>query len=490
VAAAALFALAIRLPFVGDPLQPDEGGYYLVAQQWSPTDHALYGHYWVDRPPLLLLAFKAAALLGGPHGVRLLGCLLALLLVAGAAAAGHAIGGSRAARWSAAVAGCLGSSYALGAYAVDGELVAAPLVMACCAATLWATKASVGTRRHLLATFAGLAGAAAVFVKQNFADGLVFAVVLVGVSMLKRYDGRRDLLRVLLSGVAGVAAVVGVMVAWASVLGPGLGPMLYAMYGFRLDSAEAIAAGDTSRPEERLVVLVLLAFASGLVFLVAWALRIAGSRLRRRDPVACAFLAMTVFGVVGVAAGGSYWQHYLVELVPAAAIGAALTQRDHPRSQVLRYLAGFAAVSAVVASVVGFRMGQVEGEAEQSVVTTGQWIRAASEPGDTALVTYGHANIQLEAGLPSPYPYLWSLPMRVRDPHLTQLVALLEGPKAPTYVVEWNPFDSWQLDDSGDLARAVSRRYHQVATLCGHDVYLLDSAPRTTPAITGRCGAF
>ena len=94
----------------------------------------------------------------------------------------------------------------------------------------------------------------------------------------------------------------------------------------------------------------------------------------------------------------------------------------------------------------------------------------------------------LESGLVSPYPYLWSLPTRVRDPRLELLTRTLSGPRAPTWVVEWNDFDSWGLDRHHRLAAVVRRRYHRVASLCGHEVYLLDSRRREPAAASGPCG--
>jgi hypothetical protein len=50
------------LPFVGAPASPDEGGYLLVASQWS-RGTSLYGNYWVDRPPLLIGVHELAVAL-------------------------------------------------------------------------------------------------------------------------------------------------------------------------------------------------------------------------------------------------------------------------------------------------------------------------------------------------------------------------------------------------------------------------------------------
>src|SRR5262245_49190866 len=60
-----LVMLLIRAPFLFRPLESDEGGFLMVADQWDDGGSSLYGGQWVDRPPLLLLVFKLAALWGG-----------------------------------------------------------------------------------------------------------------------------------------------------------------------------------------------------------------------------------------------------------------------------------------------------------------------------------------------------------------------------------------------------------------------------------------
>lgn len=61
-AAILLVALAVagaRVPFVGLPLSSYEGGFLLVASQWSPGQSP-YGNHWADRPPLLIGFFELA----------------------------------------------------------------------------------------------------------------------------------------------------------------------------------------------------------------------------------------------------------------------------------------------------------------------------------------------------------------------------------------------------------------------------------------------
>jgi 4-amino-4-deoxy-L-arabinose transferase-like glycosyltransferase len=485
---AVALAVALRAPFVFDTPEPDEGGYLLVARNWHVGDASLYGRYWVDRPPLLLLLYKAADS-WGRYGVRMLGCLAVVVLVLAAAAAARAVAGRRASVTAAWVAAALGSSYALAAYEVDGELLAAALVMTSCALTLWAVYRAHGAGGRLVASvLAGIAGVAAIATKQNFADGLVFAAALLAACRVAGSPERRRLGAVLAGGLAGVGIALGALAVWVLTSGVGIADLAYATYGFRLDGDRVIGEGPIGAPAERVGVLLLMAVVSGLVALIVLFVVTSRGRLRDGDPVSRAVAVMVAFGVVGVVAGGSYWPHYLIQLVPAAALGAGLVADRPSAATWARRCAALAVSASLVASCVGAVLGAAPGAPEASVQTMGHWLHRSAHRGDTVVVTYGHANVVLESGLVSPYPYLWSLPTRVRDPRLELLTRTLSGPRAPTWVVEWNDFDSFGLDRHRRLASVVRRRYHRVVSLCGHDVYLLDSRRREPAAASGPCG--
>jgi hypothetical protein len=119
VAVAVLAVVALRLPMIANPAGLDESGYLLVGGQWHAGGTSLYGDYWVERPPMLISIFAAAAHAGGLVTLRLIGCLAAALVVLGAAyvarrvailaAGSHREGwaGARASRWAAVVAAAL-----------------------------------------------------------------------------------------------------------------------------------------------------------------------------------------------------------------------------------------------------------------------------------------------------------------------------------------------------------------------------------------------
>lgn len=467
-AASVLLVLAARLPFLGAPPRPDEGGYLMVARQWHLGDPTLYGRYWVDRPPLLLLVFKMA---GGVTGLRVLGVVTCLLLVAAAITTGRVLAGPRGGRWAGIAAAALCCADSLEALEVDGELLAGAFVMTAVAGTVLALAPRRSTvARVVLGLTAGVAGAAAVLMKQNFVDGLVFATVLLVVSATDRRERGRAL-AVLASGVTGVALVAGVVVGWAASTGPGLRALFYAMYLFRLDAAEVIAAETRAGPQHRLAVLVVVAVVSGLVLVLLAGLVAAGAGLRRGDPASWAFLAMVAIGLFGVGAGGNYFRHYLLELVPAAVVGTALCARGLRRRWVVPLLLAVTVTSTLVGAGATAVLRNQRGSEDTQTTRLADWLRQHSAAGRTAVVAYGHPNLLYEAGMSSPYRYLWSLPIRVRDPHLRLLRATLVGPHAPEWVVAWHALDTGGIDESGRLRQALRQHYRRVATVAKRPVY-------------------
>ena len=124
LAAALLVAVGLRLLYLGFPLGTDEGGVAFIAKAWGSGHGSLYGAYWLDRPPLLVALYKLAVP-GGPTGIRVLGALAALALVAVTTVVTRAVAGERAARIAAVLSAGLASSIALAAVFTPAELLAA-----------------------------------------------------------------------------------------------------------------------------------------------------------------------------------------------------------------------------------------------------------------------------------------------------------------------------------------------------------------------------
>ncbi|WP_245737778.1 hypothetical protein [Jiangella alba] len=477
VALAGLLTLALHLLYVTGPLLSDEGGLAMVARWWGSGGEYLYGPQWVDRPPGLIATFWVANLLG-PYGVRIVAGLLAAAFVLAAGWAGWAARGARAATWSAWAAFFLMNSPLTQTFALNGELVAATWTMAGVAAGIHAVRGRVSYRSAVaLGALAGTAAAAAMLAKQNFADAAVFLLVLGLAEGLTGRVRRRRLLAVAGAAGAGFALPVAAAAGWAYTH-TGLGDLVYAMYGFRVDASMVIARSAYAGPDSRLRELLGIALLSGIVTL-AIAVVVAGRRqVRRCSPLFLACAAAGLVEVAGVALGGNYSPHYLIGLAPMLALAAGVLAVQPGRG---RWLVRLFVVVPVVATLIVSPAAAVQVTRENTVQATGEWLERAAERGDSVAVLYTHANVVNASGLRPAYPYAWSLPVRTLDPQLTLLAATLTDPRrAPTWVVGWDALRTWDLD-AHRVARALATDYVRFATVCDHPVWLRRGLDRTEP---------
>jgi hypothetical protein len=257
-----------------------------------------------------------------------------------------------------------------------------------------------------------------------------------------------------------VSARVGLRYAWTSLV------------GFRGRALDVIEDHSLHAALTRAAELLGLALLTGLLPLVLLLLVGAVRARLRGSPVAWAVGGTLVYDVVAVALGGSYWSHYLLQLAPMVALAAGVWA---PGTARLRAGVALTVASALAATGVLVLAGARFPVRAQDV---GAWVGQSARPGDTATVMFGHADVQAATGLPSPYEHLWTLPMRAFDPHLTHLRHLVDGPRAPTWLVAWESLDPWHMDRHRRFRKAVAAHYRPVADVCGHLVYLRDGVQR------------
>ena len=476
VGAAAAAAVAGRLPFLMHAPSPDEAGFLMVGGQWDGAGSSLYGNDWVDRPPLLITIFRLAASLGGLTALRLIGCVAAVLVVVGSARVAAMIGGHRAAGWAAATAAGLCLSPVLGGYEVTGELLAAPLTLGGIACVILAVRS---TERRSAIRASGAAGAfamASLLVKQNLADVAVFGAIAFCLSWWRR--DRDRFWSLALAAVAGASAVTVMVGAWTVLHGTSLAGVFDAMYPFRIRADQVQAVGGSQHSVARLIGLAAAVVISGLGLLL---LGVAGDVAlhRRRDPLWSALVATVGFAVVSVLLGGNYWHHYLVELIAPLSVAAGVLAAR--RGLAARSLIAYVVVAGFVCWTLNLTAPQ--GSTGQTV---GQAVAASAQPGDTIVTAWGHADVTFASGLRSPYPQLWSLPVKTLDPTLTDLDAVLTGPAAPTWFVAWNHVHSWGLDTARTSA-ILGQDYRPVGTVCGRTIYLRAGVERRAPIAVGDC---
>lgn len=476
IAASVAVVVLGRLLLIGVPLGRDEGGYLIVGSGWHGPGDMAYGEYWVDRPPLLIWIMQLA---GDLTTLRLLGCLATVLTVLGVAWAAHLARGPQAACWAAGTAALLGVAHWLGVARVNGEMLAGAFVAWSLALTLHALlRASPGRAVAVSAAGAGALAAGAVLIKQTIIDGFVFAVVLaVVIAWTRRPGGARVAARLLLWGVSGAAAAVGIALAAAAVRGTTPGELFEVLVSFRVEAGEVIRVSASAATGERLVRMLATWALSGLgllTVLTVW------HGARHRDPIVLAVLATLAYVSAAALLGGSYWGHYLQQLVPAAALAAGLLA-SATRPQVRRGLAALT-VALTLGNLVWAATRSSEEGREAEVV--GTWLRDSGKSSDTAVVAYGQPNVLGNAGMTSPYPYLWSLPVRTLDPDLHELSSVLAGPERPTWFVDWSGLDSWGVAPTR-LEPVLHEHYRQVVELCGRTVWLAVGVERTLAAPGG-----
>ena len=230
------------------------------------------------------------------------------------------------------------------------------------------------------------------------------------------------------------------------------------MVSFRFQASEVIAwssSGATPQRVWRLVGAFVLSAAPLVIWYAVRTLRgtiLRGTATQDRAPglrPAWPLLVLLAWEVVAVGMGGSYWLHYLTGLVPGivllvAAAAARPASPPHARAR-LAWAVTVAVVAALVAvPLTTWRIGTIRGD-DRAVAT---YLRAHEAPTDTAVIAYGHPDIWEEAGLSSPYPYLWSLPVRVRDPHLTTLRHVLVTDQPRWLVTSHGSLAGWGIDSS------------------------------------------
>lgn len=460
-------AVAVRLPFLAAPVGPDEGGLLLVGGSWGAGGDSLYGPYWVDRPPLIIAIHELAERTGGTVSLRLIGCLAAAATVVAAWAAGRVIAGRTGARWSAVIAMAVVSAPTVGSPQVSGELLAMPFVLGAAALTLHA----VGDRPTALVRAAVAAGALAAcgpLLKQNLFDGLLAIATIVLVAGLQRHVPLRRIVTTALAALLSALTTTALVLGWSAWRGTSVPDLWRAVVLFRADAAGVISAHATGATEDRLLVLVAIFALGGPLALTLLSLRTVRQAL---SPAAVTAVALLAWAIVSIMLGGSYWTHYLVQLAPglSLAVASALAS-DRVGRRTGRVVAGCTAAVAMVAAVFGIGVDRIPSTDRE---VAGAYLATMTHPGDTAVVAWGHPSILHEAGVSSPYEQLWSLPVRVHDPELTDFVRVLEGARAPDWVVtRGRSVDSWGIDAT-HAEEVVEENYEVVADICGYRIRAL-----------------
>jgi hypothetical protein len=311
------FTAAVRLPWLGAPLERDEGEYAYIG--WRLGFHELPYRDWVDqKPPAIFWAYRSALSLP-LESVRAIH-VLALMFSAGSACAVFFLAHRFLTGFGAFAAAALftllsADPLAQGTAANTEVFMELPLLL-----SMLAFFAATKEERHRtgLAFLCGVLVGVATTFKQVAAPQWVLLVLLFPVFV--GGQGRwRGMLAFALSSAAGVAAVWGVVVIY-----------FYTQHGLRalIDNvfihnfAYVQAVSWNARMRYCLKTLKSLSDSQG----VSWLLSVIGLLMvaRKRRWEWFLFLAgWFVASALGVGASGYFFPHYFQQLIPVVAICAA-----------------------------------------------------------------------------------------------------------------------------------------------------------------------
>jgi hypothetical protein len=475
VLAAVAVSVALRARFIVTPLTSDEGGYLTVARAWA-QGRRLYDQTWVDRPQGLIVLFRAWDDISDGSGpaIRVMAALFGCLAVIAVGYVAFALANRRAAAAAAMFVAVASANARIEGFLANGELLAGATGVAGVACACGYLFRGHGLR-WLFA--AGVLGGVAISLKQSGCDGALAVIVILLAGVLTRERHWRAMLRELATYIGGLVTVIAVLVVHGAIIG--FRNWWYAVAGYRTQGINATSSGadwprfhETARIAAPTVYPLAAAAMGGIV---VWLLF--SRRLDRRTLLIPAWLC---FAVLTFLAGGLFHRHYWVTLTfpLATAAGVALSR--------IRLRAALATSVALLAlpSIISTLQVVTMPKAQATLTASGDprpitdeaigaWFRRSAAPGQSIMVLCASAALYADARTIPPYKYLWQDGMLHGKNGQALLLQLFTGPRAPTYVVEYQRVAD--CDPSGQLAKLLRLRYSQLTVVAGRPILTLRS---------------
>ena len=466
-APALVAVLAVRLRFFFIPIHPDEAAQWAVARAWH-RGATLYSEIWLDRPIGMLGLYRVVYALGLPpvFGLRLMAVLFALVACYACGRIAARLGGADAAMVAALAAAVLLGLPRLSGYAANGELMSGAFGAL---GLLFLLKGSwrLPAPAHGWLVLGGVATGVGLSIKQSAFDAFGAGLLVLLFHCVRGGWGRRDRWLAVPAALSGLAVSLGAVVLHG-VVTCGFADWWNGVAGFRITYLGAVSGGKYSLllvSGKRALPAVLL-----LVLVLAVLVVIAVRRRRRLD----ALLLMAIWlGLAAIAflSGGLFWLHYwLVLLFPASvALGVLVGELGGAR---LRYV--LAAVALLPSLVLGLRAAvsprsEVGEAASRKYEHIAAWYDDHAGPDDKVYSQCRGLEIYGLVDSDPPVPYLFPSHITPVPERRAQLAALLKGPDAPRFVVEFESPE--ECDPSGVMREVLDTRYRKAATVDGFPIY-------------------
>lgn len=478
---ATLVSLALNWRLFGLPMISDEGGYAFVAQRWVDGRGELYADLWVSRPQGIFVAYAAvlATLGGGTVDIRVGAWLVGVLTMGVVWLFASAWKGPRVATGATMLFALLMGSPAIEGFTANAEVfMALPAALA----ALCLLHAARGGWRWWWLVAAGMLAGIATLLKPS---GIVMAPVAIGLLWLTQM-GSADpgALGRVIRGAAMVVTGFAAAIAPALLHGYAIGwdRFVYGAFSYRLFH-QSTATNSATHHARALVDLlarswpVLATIAIVLATRSLLDLSAARQEARRRpatsrlvpprrasairvgivpaqpdwsrfgtaDPIRLLLRLWLIGCAAGIAMGGDWWFHYLIQAAVPAAIWLAVAMSEL-RPRMPRRLWSAVVVAVVAMLILPYsvltlptRSAMTEslyghpGYADQEAIAL--YINEHTTPETPIFVAFDQAALYYLADRPSTYRYLYDQELRAFPDSEAELVAMVESASRPKYIV-------------------------------------------------------
>lgn len=496
---AILTSLAARVPFFTIPMIHDEGGYAYATRGWLDGTGQLYDDLWISRPQgiFALYGLVFETLGTGVLALRFTAWVFGALTVYATWLVGRRWTSPRVANGAAVLSAILISWPNFEGFTANAEIFMG--VPAAFAAFWLLRMAQEGWSAPQLFAVGILAGLATVLKPSGIVmmfTAWAFIWLVDDASRVERLKrGGWVLLGTTLVGA--ITFIHGYMLGWDD--------FFYATVTYRLTLQSSATVTFTGH----LWSIGSLTYTSAPlvgIFLTIWAFRTrlpmravfradgdAPRRDGRRHPRNAGGLLLatwTIGAVAGIAMGGDWWSHYMIQIVPPLALWIAWNLDGI--SSALRHWRRVLLV-AMTTTLVFLPFGVIVDGTDGMLDTlyghpgypaqakVAAYVRERTAPDDTIYVAFDQAAIYYLADRKPAYRHLYDQELRALPESYADIIGIISGPDRPLYIVSTlhpGPFP----DHSRAFWREVGRFYDLETTIDGVPIYRAKDAPPADPA--------
>lgn len=496
---AVLLSFLLRLPFLRVGLISDEGGYAYMAQRWLDGRGTMYDDIWVSRPQGIFVAYAAIMETLGTSvaDLRFGAWLFVVATMPAVYAFARVYAGSRGAVVALLLFAVLSASPVIEGFTANAEVF---MALPCAIAAYLLLRAQ---QRDWAWHFMFITGVLSSFATLLKPSGIVMIPVAMAFIVIAGNGGVRDAARriswLFLGVFAGVAPALihGYMVGWDN--------FIFASITYRIDYQSSVTVGWQQHFESigGLIIRVLpLLIICALTIVLRYRLSIrqpqllligGGSQLAseigliermrilaRRNPASVLLWFWMIACVFGIAMGGDWWYHYLIQIAAPFCIWLAPMLLDV--GDRLRGVARWAFVALVCAvllypfsvaadgNINNITASIYPNQKYESQADVAAYIREHATPDAPILVAFDQAALYYLSDHPAAYRYMYEQEMKAIPYAEQDLINLVSGENRPQYVIdtgEGAPF----ADGGSSFWDAVMENYVIETVINGFKVF-------------------